>query len=279
MSSTPLVSHQPAVTVHGGPSASPSLLGQGAARLPTVGKIRAGTKVLTRRAALEPQARAIYKNGLAQGLSFGQIEQSLTEALPDIQHPLVPHNVPWFTVRAQDFANPGLAGQILDLYGEDRGEGRKLYRFPVAFPADRWQTVMPHELAVWGSQGKQFWSVYSDDGRQRHCMTHAPVPVDVTGRRTVRLFGGRQAMPRPENTGLCQPESCLEYQQRQCNLSGRFLFFIPGVRALSLFELHTRSFYAMSAAVRTFELVSFLRGGRLAGYLDRHGTPSSSPSG
>ena len=79
------------------------------------------------------------------------------------------------------------------------------------------------------------------------------------------LFGGRKAIPREDNGGLCQPESCPEYQQRQCNLTGRFLFFIPGIRSISAFELHTRSFYAMNAAIRTFETVAFLRGGRLAG--------------
>ena len=264
---------QPAVVVHGAPIAMPTLLGQGVARLPTGGKIRAGIKVLTRRAAEVPQAQTIYDQGLAQGQSFDQIERALTEALPRLKTPLVPRNVPWFTVRAQDFANPELAEQILALYGEDRGEGRHLYRFPVVFPTDRWQSVMPHELATWGANEKRFWSEYSVDGRLRHCVTHAPVPVDATGRRTVRLFGGRKSVQRDDNAGLCQPESCAEYQQRQCNLTGRFVFFIPGIRAISAFELHTRSFYAMQAAIQTFETVAFLRGGRLAGFLDRQGTP------
>ena len=85
--------------------------------------------------------------------------------------------------------NPSLARELIEAYGEDRGEGRHLYRFPVVFPTDRWQSVMPHELATWGAQDKRFWSEYSTDGRWRHCMTHAPVPVDATGRRAVRLFG------------------------------------------------------------------------------------------
>ena len=273
MASSPSPDPRPAIALHGGPSVAPTLLGQGAPRLPTGGKIRAGIKVLTRRAAEVPRAQAIYEQGVAQGHSFEQIERALADACPDLKTPLVPRNVPWFTVRAQDFPNPELATQILDLYGEDRGEGRRLYRFPVVFPTDRWQSVMPHELAAWGAQGKHFWSEYSADGRLRHCMTHAPVPLDATGRRTVRLFGGRKTMPREDNGGLCQPESCPEYQQRQCNLTGRFVFFIPGIRSISAFELHTRSFYAMNAAVRTFETVAFLRGGRLAGFLDRQGTP------
>ncbi|HYN61978.1 MAG TPA: hypothetical protein VET87_20950 [Rubrivivax sp.] len=257
----------------GGSIAAPTLLGHGPARIPTGGKIRAGIKVLTRKAAAQPQAQAIYEQGVATGQSFEQIERTLAEALPDLKTPLVPRNVQWFTVRAQDFANPQIAGQILEAHGEDRGEGRRLYRFPVVFPADRWQTVMPHELAAWGAQEKRYWSQYSADGRVRHCMTHAPVPVDDTGRRTIRLFGGRKTVTREDHGGVCEPEVCREYQQRQCNLSGRFLFFIPGIRSISAFELLTNSFYAMNAAIRKFETVAFLRGGRISGFLDRQRTP------
>jgi hypothetical protein len=122
---------------------------------------------------------------------------------------------------------------------------------------------MPHELAAWGAQDKRFWSEYSTDGRWRHCMTHAPVPVDATGRRTVRLFGGRKAMAREDNGGICdQPRVLPGVPAAAVQPHGRFLFFIPGIRSISAFELHTRSFYAMNAAIRTFETVAFLRGGR-----------------
>jgi hypothetical protein len=168
---------------------------------------------------------------------------------------------------------PETARAILDAHTEDRGEGRRLYRFPVVFPSDHWQTVMPHELAAWGTHEKRYWSQYSADGRTRHCMCHAPVPVDETGRRTIRLFGGRKTMPREDNGGRCDPETCPEYQQRLCNLSGRFVFFIPGIRSISAFELHTNSFYAMNGAIQKFETVGFLRGGRISGFLDRDRTP------
>lgn len=260
------------VTSQGG-IAPTTLLGQGPARIPTGGKIRAGIKVLTKKAAEQPKAKAIYDQGVAAGESFDQIERAIAEALPSLKTPLIPRNVPWFTVRAQDFPNPEIAREILDAYGEDRGEGRHLYRFPVVFPSDCWQSVMPHELAAWGAHDKHFWSQYSADGRVRHCMRHAPVPVDDTGRRTIRLFGGRKTVAREDNGGLCEPEACREYQQRQCNLTGRFLFFIPGIRSISAFELHTNSFYAMNAAIQKFETVGFLRGGRISGFLDRQGTP------
>jgi hypothetical protein len=258
----------PIVTVHGG-SAPPTLLGQVPARIPTGGKIRAGIKVLTRKAAEHPRAQALYEQGVAAGHSFEQIERAIAEAMPQLKNPLVPRNVAWFTVRPQDFPSPDIARQILEAYAEDRGEGRHLYRFPVVFPSDHWQTVMPHELAAWGAHEKRFWSQYSADGRVRHCMTHAPVPVDDTGRRTIRIFGGRRVVARDANGGLCDPERCPEYQQRQCNLSGRFLFFIPGIRSISAFELHTNSFYAMNGAIQKFETMSFLRGGRISGFLDR----------
>jgi hypothetical protein len=263
----------PAVTLHGGPAAVATVLGQSPARIPTAGKIRAGIKVLSKRAASEPRAREIYERGVREGHSFDRIEQWLAEALPQLKNPLVPRNVPWFTVRAQDFGNPALARDLLDAHGEDRGEGRHLYRFPVVFPSDHWQSVMPHELAAWGTNDKRYWSQYSPDGRVRHCMCHAAVPVDTQGRRAVRLFGGRKTVMREANGGICEPEACHEYQQRECNLSGRFLFFVPGIRSLSAFELHTNSFYAMNAAIQKFETVAFLRGGRISGFLDGQRTP------
>lgn len=126
-------------------SAPPTVLGERPARIPTGGTIRAGIKVLTKAAASNPQAKAIYDQGLASNCSFEEIGQKIAEAFPDIKAPLVPKNVAWFTVRPNDFPNPALAAQILAAFGEDRGDGViRLYRFPVIFPADTWQLVMPH---------------------------------------------------------------------------------------------------------------------------------------
>ncbi|CAH0353289.1 hypothetical protein [Aquabacterium sp. CECT 9606] len=261
------------ITVQGGTAGLPTLLGQGPARIPTGGKIRAGIKVLTRKAAEQPQAQRLYDEGVEAGQSFDQIERAIVSALPQLKSPLIPRNVPWFTVRAQDFPNPETPKQILQTYGDDRGEGLHLYRFPIVFPSDHWQTVMPHELAAWGAQDKRYWSQYSADGRVRHCVCHAPVPMDSTGRRSIRIFGGRKTVLREDNGGICEPEACIDYQQRRCNLTGRFLFFIPGIRSISAFELPTTSFYAMNAAIQRFETIGFLRGGRISGFLDRERTP------
>lgn len=262
------------VTINGAQPATPTLLGQGPVRIPAGGKIRAGIKVLTRKAAEHPRAKAIYERGVAADRSFEDIEREISEAVPELKTPLVPKNVPWFTVRPGDFASPEIAKEIVAAFGEDRGDGaRRLYRFPVVFPADLWQAVMPHELVAWGANEKKFWSEYTPDGRVRYCKCYAPVPVDGTGKRAIRIFGGRKTTLRPDNGGLCDPELCREYQSRQCNLSGRFIFFIPGIKSIGAFELHTNSFYAMNAAIQKFETIAFMRGGRISGFLDAKRTP------
>lgn len=262
------------VTINGTYPSIPAILGSGQVRIPTSGKIRAGIKVLTKRAADNPTAKDIYERGVAQNQSFDEIEHAITQAVPDLKTPLVPKNVAWFTVRPGDFPNPEIVRQILDNFGEDRGDGvRRLYRFPVIFPADLWQAVMPHELVVWGAHEKKFWSEYAPDGQVRYCKCYAPVPMEQNGKRAVRLFGGRKTMLRQENGGICNPESCPEFQNRKCNLSGRFIFFIPGIKSIDAFELHTNSFYAMSRAIEQFKTLAFLRGGRISGFLDGKQTP------
>lgn len=262
------------VTINGARPACPTLLGNGPARIPVGGKIRAGIKVLTKKAAESPAAKDIYERGVAASHSFEEIERAIYQAAPNLQTPLIPKNVAWFTVRPNDFPNPEIARQILDAFGEDRGDGvQRLYRFPVIFPADAWQAVMPHELVAWGAHERKFWSDYSADGRTRYCKCYAPVPMASGGKRAIRLFGGRKTMLRPENDGICNPEGCPEFQSRQCNLSGRFIFFIPGIKSIDAFELHTNSFYAMSKAIEQFETLAFMRGGRISGFLDNKSTP------
>jgi Recombination directionality factor-like len=257
------------VTINGAQPGLPTLLGQEPVRIPAGGKIRAGIKVLTKKAAEHPKAKEIYELGVAANHSFEAIERAIGEAVPELKTPLIPKNVPWFTARPDDFPIPEIAKEILTAYGEDRGDGTKrLYRFPVVFPADMWQAVMPHELVAWGANEKKFWSEYAPDGRVRYCKCYAAVPMDPTGKRAIRIFGGRKTTLRQENGGLCDPELCREYQNRQCNLSGRFIFFIPGIKSIGAFELHTNSFYAMNAAIQKFETIAFMRGGRISGFLD-----------
>jgi len=257
----------------GGALVAPTLLGRSAPRIPIGGRIRAGIKVLTRKAAEVSEARRLYDEGVAQGRNFEAIERDIQTRCEGLRNPLTPKNVPYFTVRGEDFPNPEIARQIMDLFAEDRGDGvRRLYRFPVVFPADAWQSVMTHELVTWTASERRYWSEYSQDGQTRYCKTHQPVPVS-NGQRTIRIFGGRKTMLRPENNGVCEPESCPEYQAKACNLSGRFIFYIPGIKTLDAFELPTNSFYAMQAAIEKFQAIGFMRGGRISGFLDGQRTP------
>src|SRR5438876_961835 len=113
------------VTINGAQPALPTLLGQGPVRIPAGGKIRAGIKVLTKKAAEHPKAKEIYERGVAANLSFDAIERAISDAVPELKTPLIPKNVPWFTVRPDDFSSPEIAAQILTAYGEDRGDGTK----------------------------------------------------------------------------------------------------------------------------------------------------------
>ena len=83
--------------------APPTLLGSAAMRIPIGGRIRAGIKALTKRAADNSKAQEIYARGIADGKGFESIDADLAKALPDLKNPLVPRNVPYFTVRGEDF--------------------------------------------------------------------------------------------------------------------------------------------------------------------------------
>ena len=56
-----------------GAVAIPTLLGRSAMRIPVGGRIRAGIKVLTRRAAESARAREVYEAGVAEGRGFDAI--------------------------------------------------------------------------------------------------------------------------------------------------------------------------------------------------------------
>jgi hypothetical protein len=120
----------------------------------------------------------------------------------------------------------------------------------------------------YGANELKYWSEYSTDGRERYCITFDRVPIDSTGKRAIRIFGGRKHVRRAENEGRCDPELCPEYQSKQCNLTGRFIFLIPGIPSLNAIELSTNSFYSMNAARQTLETIAFLRGGRVSGFLE-----------
>lgn len=242
---------------------APSLLGEKGVRIPTSGKIRSGVKVLTKKAAENQKASDIYNRGFEAGASFDAIAQRIKEQC-GIDWPLTPQNTPYFSARRCDFAMPEVAGLIMEKYGEDRGEGRHLYRFPVVFPVDSRLGVLPHGLKCHAASQLKYWSEYDAEGN-RYCMMLQALSNSDCNKRAKRLFGGRQKVLRPDNDGVCNPSECAEYQDRKCNLSGSLVFYIPGIPGSSAIELPTTSFYSLDRILQTLGMVGHIRGGRISG--------------
>lgn len=246
-----------------------SVLGEKQTRIPVGGSISPGIMVLTATGKQHPKAQAIYDAGVKAGKPWKAIERELMDACGFEKSPLTPKNVSYFTVRPSDFTAPEAAAAIMKLYGEDGPEGFRLYRFPVIFPVDAWPAVMPHGLHCYTKSELVYWSEYGADGK-RYCYTRAPVPIDAQSKRALRQFGGRPVVPRTDlnAAGLCTPEKCPEYQARRCNLDGSFIFYVPGIPGMSAVELPTRSFYSLDPARTKFEMVAYLRGGKISGTVD-----------
>ncbi|RDK11717.1 hypothetical protein [Cupriavidus lacunae] len=243
-----------------------SLIEERPARPPIIGKIRPGIKVLTKKAKENEQAVKIHDAWLARGESFEAIGEEI-ERKTKLRNALVPKNTGWFTCRASDFTNSATAEEILQKYGEDRGDGLKLWRFPVIFAFDDWLRNMPNQLKVWGARGLQYFSEYGTDGK-RYCKMYAAPEVDQRAQRAKRLFGGRTIILRQDDAipdGVCDPHQCPQYQERKCNLNANFIFAIPDIKGLGLIELPTNSIYVLQKAYAAMQTVALARGGRLAG--------------
>lgn len=238
-----------------------SVVEERALRPPVIGHIRPGIKVLTSKARGNARAVELYENMVSAGESFDAIAMAL-ESKCNLKNALAPKNTPYFTCRRSDFTNPDVADEILKLYGEDRGEGLKLYRFPVLFAFNDWMQNLPNQMTVYGSNGRKFWSQYERDGI-RYCMTYAKVARDQRAQRAVRHFGGRTVIRRQDEAiadGICDPEQCPQYQARQCNLSASFIFAIPDIKGLGLIELPTNSIYVLQKAYSAMQTVQLARG-------------------
>jgi len=263
MASTELaVRRETGLAIHAGHS----VLGERAVRIPTCGSIRPGIKVLTKYGEGLSGAQDIYSRGVAAGAKWSAIEAEIVKRCNPERSPLTPKNVPYFTVKRADFSMPEIADRIMEMYGEDRGEGVHLYRFPVAFPVDSWQAVLPHSLSAWSKSEQKFWSEYDANG-VRICKMHAPLQVDERSKRAIKPFGGRPSILRPDNGGRCVPESCKEYQSGECKLTGRLIFYIPGISGSGAISLPLTSFYGMNGIRQQLELMLFVRG-RIAGLQD-----------
>ncbi|MDN7805720.1 recombination directionality factor [Burkholderia gladioli] len=238
-----------------------SVVEERAMRPPVIGKIRPGIKVLTSAARGNPDAVALYEEMVAAGDSFETIGKAI-ESRCRLKHALAPRNTDYFTCRRSDFNNPDVADEILRLYGEDRGQGIRLYRFPVLFAFNDWMQNIPNEMAAWGASGRKYFSQYGPDGL-RYCKTYAKVERDPRAQRAARHFGGRDVIFRQDDAipdGICNPEQCPQYQSRQCNLGAQFIFAIPDIKGLGLIELPTNSIYVLQKAYAAMKTVQLARG-------------------
>ncbi|PCE30326.1 recombination directionality factor [Burkholderia ubonensis] len=247
------------VSLVGGPVRS--VVEERTMRPPVIGKIRPGIKVLTTKARGNADAVALYDSMVAAGASFETIGKTL-ESRCNLKNALAPRNTDYFTCRRSDFNNPDVAEEIVRLYGEDRGQGVRLYRFPVLFAFNDWMQNIPNEMAAWGTSGRKYFSQYGHDGL-RYCKTYAKVERDPRAQRAVRHFGGRDVIFRQDDAipdGICNPEQCPQYQSRQCNLGAQFVFAIPDIKGLGLIELPTNSIYVLQKAYAAMKTVQLARG-------------------
>ena len=244
-----------------------TVLGERQVNIPTAGSIRPGIMVPTPTAARNPKAVEAYEAGVAAGKPWKVIAKDMLRAMnaaENAKSPLMPKNAPYFTVRPSDFISPETAHTIIARYGEDRGEGKRVYRLPVVFPIDSWQAVMPHALKCYRANELVYWSEYHNGVRM--CMTRAKPEYDERAKRFKRPFGGLRIVFRAENEGRCEPENCPEYQAGKCKLSGHMLFYPFGVSGGAI-KMPTTSFYALNGMRGQLEMMLAVKG-RIAGLFD-----------
>ncbi|VVE16075.1 MULTISPECIES: hypothetical protein [Pandoraea] len=213
-------------TNYGGPRAS--------------GKIRCGTKVLTRTAQENATAVQIYQDGIAQQRRASVIEKDIT-AKTGIKNPMYPVNTQAFNLSVDDFVMSVLPNAILDLYGEDVDGKRELRRFPVFFHSNDLFDFFPHRFE--SNKGEdRYHSAFNDRG-ERVCER---LPgLDAKKVVEQRQAGVKRLPPRDwEVRGLCEPRVCKQFQSGLCQFRGQLKFYIPGVVGLGIVEMETSSEYA-----------------------------------
>ena len=256
--------NNPIVTTSSSSIVEHSIIGDTPMRIPTVGRIRSGIMVLKKALQSSKKLVQIYQAGVTNQLSWQEIGSQLKKATGKDERMLVPKNVDYFTVRGNDFVDPGMAKNILSMYGEDRGQGIKLYKIPVIFPVDQWLSVIPHNLTHYTFSKRVHWSEYDRVGT-RWCKQYVAAEIDERTKKAKRTFGGRKTMLRPENDGICDPDKCPEYQENKCSLSGRYIFYVPGTKGIGAVEIPTGSFYSMEQARSILGMVARIRNGKISG--------------
>jgi hypothetical protein len=219
-------------------------------RLPVAGKLRPGVKVLTKAAAGNPALVTLYNEGVAAGASFDDIATAISKVKGAPTYPLTPRNVPWFTARQGDFATPGAATKLLDLYGEVRhgDPERHIYTLPIIFPSDDLDLVFREQFEAWKASELHRWSEPDPETGVLQCMKRVEVAPDKSARRR---WGGRPTdAERP-----CDPNDCVLFGKGECKHVASLAFWVPGVTGTGVIELTFTSIYASIGIPETLEMV------------------------
>lgn len=204
------------------------------------GKIRPGIMVLTKAAQKNEKAVEIYRDGVAKRLKYSEIEKQISDET-GLAHPMYPRNTEYFSVAASDFGMPEIAEKILAMYGEDRGEGIRLYRFPVVFHSDDLNEIYPNEFKRYG--GKPSYESFYDMEGIRKCRYLPEIVQEEGASRKVVQRLRREKIVR----GICNPAQCPEFCCGECKFRGHLRFYIPGITTLGLIEMSSTSSYAAEA--------------------------------
>jgi len=206
------------------------------------GIIRPGVRRLTRAALEHPRAKEIEEIFLRADRGEMRFEeaQKMIEKRTGLANSMHPSNAPYFSVFATDFTVPEHAKMILEKYGEDRGDGKRLYRFPIVFQTSDIDRIMPGGFRR--SKGEpEYFSTQGQDG-VRYCTYYEHVtPEQIQAQRRQRVI---QVRPEPKIRGQCDPGKCTEFADGSCRFVGELSFYIPGIPAGGLMKLTTGSEYA-----------------------------------
>lgn len=209
------------------------------------GVVRPGVRRLTK-GALEHQRaneiRAIYARAEAGEFRFDEA-QAMIEKQTGLRNAMHPKNVDYFSVFKTDFRVPEHAQKILETYGEDRGEGLHLYRFPVVFQTTDIDRIIPGAFKR-ASGDPAYFSQTGDDGN-RYCHYYEKLsPEKIQEQRARRVI---KVQPYMKTRGPCEPSKCQDFAEGTCKFVGELSFYIPGIPGGGLTKLATGSEYAAEA--------------------------------
>ncbi len=215
------------------------------ARPSYAGVIRPGVRRLTKTAREHTRAKEILEifNRADLGEMRFEEAQKEIEKRTGLANAMHPSNASYFSVFATDFTVPEHARMLVEKYGEDRGEGRRLYRFPVVFPTIDIDRILPGGFRR--SKGDPaYFSTQGNDG-VRYCTYHEHLsPDQIQDQRRRRII---QVRPEPKIRGQCDPGKCTEFAEGTCRFAGDLTFYIPGIPIGGLLKLTTGSEYASEA--------------------------------